>query len=84
MPSRVTSTPSGSPAGTLMFSSVPSAQRDVVELGDDAGDEPRGVVEVEVVAEAEVHLAVARDCWETAIAGSPSTMPSSAAATVPE
>ena len=28
--------------------------------------------------------APAPDCWETAIAGSPSTTPSSAAATVPE
>ncbi len=67
-----------------MLSSVAGGQRHAPRALDQPRDEARGDVEVEAAVEAVVERAARRDCCETAIAGSPSTTPSSAAATVPE
>ena len=83
LPSRVTSTPSASPAGTLMLSSVPSGS------GTSSIRSTTRAVKAAAVSKSNSRpsrksISRASDCCDTAMAGTPSTTPSSAAATVPE
>ena len=79
--------PGASPAGQFTLSSVPSGIGTSVELLDHAGDEGGHLLEVVAApsrAPTRKSSSPRSACWETAIAGMPSTIPSSAAATVPE
>src|SRR5918995_618927 len=83
LPSRATSTPESSPAGTLMFRRVPP--------GSGTSSISSTIRAVNAAAPAKSNwrprrksISPAVDCWETATAGSPRITPSSAAATVPE
>src|SRR4051812_1376669 len=83
LPSFVTSTPSGSPAGTLMFRSVPSAS------GTSSSSSSTRAVNSAATSKAKrlprrKSISRAVDCWDTAMPGMPSSSASSAAATVPE
>src|SRR4051794_7813152 len=83
LPSRATSTPAISPAGTLMFSRVPWGS------GTSSISPTMRAVNAAAVSKSKrsprrKSISRARDCCETAMPGMPSTTPSSAAATVPE
>ena len=82
-PSRATSTPVGAAPGTLTFSSVPAGK------GASSSCATKRAVNVAATAKSKADptrksSSRARDCCETAIPGNPSTIASSAAATVPE
>ena len=87
LPSRQARAPADVAGGALTFSSVPSGIGTSLELLDHPRGEGRRLLEVlaaPAAPGAEVDARPWSACWETAIAGMPSTIPSSAAATVPE
>ena len=83
LPRLVTSTPQGVPAGTLTLSSVFAGRGTSSMRSTSAAANAAATVKSKPPSKRKSR-APAPDCWDTAIAGRPSTTPSSAAATVPE